>query len=56
MVMPSTPVVLVALAVLAILLAVDWYLGGMAYSLKPMRSRVEDLPKHSEADSFRKAA
>ena len=56
MVMPSTPVILVSVAVFAVLLAIDWYLGGMAYSPKPTRSQAEDSPIHGETGSLRKAA
>ncbi len=56
MVMPSTPVILVSVAVFAILLAVDWYLGGMVYSPKPARLLSEDVPKRSDVGAFKKAA
>ena len=56
MVMPSTPVILVSIAVFAILLAIDWYLGGMAYSPKPARRLSEDLPKRSDMGELKKAA
>ena len=56
MVMPSTPVILVSVAVLAILLAIDWYLGGMAYSPKPARRLSEDSPKSSGVGELKKAA
>jgi hypothetical protein len=56
MVMPSTPVILVSVAIFAILLAVDWYLGGMAYSPKPARLLSEDVPKRSDVGAFKKAA
>ena len=55
MVMPSTPVILVSVAVFAVLLAIDWYLGGMVYS-PPARSQAEDSPTHGETGSLRKAA
>ena len=56
MVMPSTLVILVSVAVFAILLAVDWYLGGMAYSPKPARLLSEDVPKRSDVGELKKAA
>jgi hypothetical protein len=56
MVMPSTPVILVSVAVFAVLLAIDWYLGGMAYSPKPRRMWTEDAPKSSDAGALKKAA
>jgi hypothetical protein len=56
MVMPSTPVILVSVAVFAILLAIDWYLGGMVYSPKPARLLSEDVPKRSDVGALKKAA
>ena len=56
MVMPSTPVILVAVAVSAILLAIDWYLGGMVYSPKPARPLSEDIAKRSDVEELKKAA
>ena len=54
MVTPSPPAILVSVAVFAILLAIDWYLGGMACSPKPTRSQAEDSPMRGEAGSLRK--
>ena len=54
MIVPPTPVILVSVAVFAVLLAIDWYLGGMAYSPKPTRSQAEDSPMRGEAGSLRK--
>lgn len=56
MMMPSTLVILVAVAAFAILLALDWYIGGMVYNPKPTRLWSEDTPKRSEAGSLEKAA
>jgi hypothetical protein len=56
MVMPSTPVILVSVAIFAILLAIDWYLGGMAYSPKPARRLSEDIAKPSDVGALKKAA
>jgi len=56
MVMPSTPVILVSVAVFAILLAIDWYLGGMAYSPRPARRLSEDIAKRSDVAALKKAA
>jgi hypothetical protein len=56
MIVPSTPVILVSVAVFAILLAIDWYLGGMAYSPKPARLLSEDVPKRSDVGELKKAA
>jgi hypothetical protein len=54
MVVPSTPVILVSVAVFAIRLAVDWDLGGMAYSPKPARLLSEDIAKRSDAEELKK--
>jgi len=56
MVVPSNPVILVSVAVFAILLAIDWYLGGMVYSPKPARLLSEDIAKQSDAEELKKAA
>ena len=56
MVVPSTPVILVSVAVFAILLAIDWYLGGMAYTPKLARLLSEDIAKRSDAEELKKAA
>ena len=56
MVMPSTSVILVSVAVFAILLAIDWYLGGMVYSPRPARRLSEDVPKRSDVGALKKAA
>ena len=56
MVMPSTPVIFVSVAVFAVLLAIDWYLGGMAHSPRPARRLSEDLPKRSDVGELKKAA
>jgi hypothetical protein len=56
MVMPSTPVILVSVAVFAVLLAIDWYLGGMVYSPRPARRLSEDVPKRSDVGALKKAA
>ena len=56
MVMPSTPVILVSVTVFAVLLAIDWYLGGMVYSPRPARRLSEDVPKRSDVDKLKKAA
>ena len=56
MIMPSIPVILVSVAVFAILLAIDWYLGGMVYSPRPARRLSEDVPKRSDVGALKKAA
>jgi hypothetical protein len=56
MLVPSTSVILVSVAVFAILLAIDWYLGGMVYSPKPARLLSEDIAKQSDAEELKKAA
>ena len=56
MVMPSTAVILVSVVVFPVLLAIDWYLGGMVYSPKPRRMWTEDAPKSSDAGALKKAA
>ena len=56
MVMPSTPVILVSVAVFAILLAIDWYLGGMVYSPKPARLLSADIAKRSDVGALKRAA
>jgi hypothetical protein len=55
MIIPSTPVILVSVAVFAILLAIDWYLGGMAYGTKPARLSSEDVPRN-DVSTLKKAA
>jgi hypothetical protein len=56
MLIPSTPVALVVMAVLAILLALDWFVGAMAYNQRAMRSRVGESPNAREAGSLKEAA
>jgi hypothetical protein len=54
MLIPSTPVALIVVTVLAILLTLDWFVGAMAYNQSG--SRVEDRPKVREAASLKQAA
>jgi hypothetical protein len=56
MIIPPTPVALLVAAALAILLALDWFVGAMAYNQRPMRSRVGDSPKDGETGSLKEAA
>jgi hypothetical protein len=56
MLMPSTPVVLAAFAALAILLSLNWFIGGMAYDRKPARLCAEDSPGSGETGTIKKAA
>jgi hypothetical protein len=56
MLIPSTPVALFVTAVLAILLALDWFVGAMAYNQSAMRSRVGESPNAREAGSLKEAA
>jgi hypothetical protein len=52
MIMPSIPVVLVSIAVFAILAALDWFVGGLAYSRKYVRRGTGGLPR-SRSDNVR---
>jgi hypothetical protein len=54
--MPSTPVVLAAIAALAILLSLNWFIGGIAYSRKPTRLSIADSPGSGQTSTVREAA
>lgn len=54
MVMPSTPVILVGIAVFAILVALDWFVAGMAYSRKPLRRAARGSPRIDDARWIKK--
>jgi hypothetical protein len=56
MLMPSTPVVLAVFAALAILLSLNWFIGGMAYNRKPARLCAGDSPGSGEISPVKKAA
>src|SRR5690242_1764223 len=55
MIMPSVSVILVAVAVLAILLVLNWFIGGVAYNRR-FTHQAHDLSKDAEAALTKKAA
>lgn len=56
MLMPSTPIVIAAIAALAILLGLAWLIGGIAYSRKPARSSFANSPANGKPYPIREAA
>jgi hypothetical protein len=55
MIMPSVSVILVAVAVLAILLVLNWFIGGLAYNRLPT-CQAGDLSRSAESALIKKAA
>jgi hypothetical protein len=53
---PSMAVVFTAIAVLTVLLVLDWMVGGIAYNRQSLRSATEASSKCDETGSIKKAA
>ena len=49
MLIPSMPVVIAAVAALAILLGLTWLIGGIAYSRKPAHLSAANSPHERQA-------
>jgi hypothetical protein len=53
---PSMFVVFTAITVFAVLLTLDWFVGGIAYNRQSLRLGTEDSSTSDETDSIKKAA
>lgn len=56
MVIPSTPADLLIWAVIAVLLVLDWYIGGMVYDRPPMTKGASEARNRDERDAAKKKA
>ena len=56
MVIPSTPADLLVWAMIAVLLALDWYIGGMAYNRPPMAKSAREPRTRDEGNAGERRA